>query len=685
VKSSHNLSTPRRFSSTRRSFFFSTEFTKHAARLCLLCALLLSAKARAQTPPVVVIAGDAAQQQAQASPTPTQQQGATDGASRGTVARDARRAALGSIKGRVVGESGEALAGVSVYAIPRAFNPAFRSPRTAAADDEGNFTINGLEPGVYSIGANMPGYVADADPLTGRPFGPYRTGDTATVRLVKGGVITGAVTDPQGEPLVAMSVRAYRVRDLDGRAAPTGFNFASEDKTDDRGVYRIYGLPPGAYVVVAGGFSQWSFGFGSAYDADSPTFYPSATRDTASEVSVRAGQETSGVDVRYRDEQGHRVTGTIEAGALVPEANSSIGVTLYYASTSINAGNAWMQTGASEHPFSLEGIADGDYDLQASGGGRDGLTVSSAPQRIMVKGADVTGLRIRLTPLASISGSVVIEQASDAARATPACKSARASLLPQETLVTALADRPHIKNQLPTRTPLARDASPDDAGAFTLRSLEAGRYRLAFRPLDENLYVSTVQLPAAAAANATTSNANAVADAKTRVGVAATPAPRAATTNNAQRTTANAVNARDVLDIKPGQQLTGVAVRLSEGAAGLSGRVVAAEGAAPPPFAQLRVYLLPAERERADDALRYFETATNSDGSFNFKNLPPGRYLLLARTVDLSDATPRPAAWDSDSRARLRRDAESANTAVELQPCQRTTDFALHFPQTPPK
>lgn len=650
------------------------------------CALLLAPTARAQGAPVVVVAGDAVQTQAQPSATPARQQGATDGATRGTDARDTRRVVLGSIKGRVVGESGEALAGVLVSAMARASNPSLRWPRTATADDEGNFTINGLEPGIYTVGASLPGFVSEVDPLTGRVGINYRPGDTATVRLVRGGVITGTVTDPQGEPLVAMSVRAYRVRDLDGRAQPPNAVYMSEDKTDDRGVYRLYGLQSGVYVVLAGGFSQWSVGFGSAYDSDSPTFYPSATRDTASEVIVRAGQEASGVDVRYRDEQGHRVTGTIEGNALVPDATSSIGVTLYYASSNINAGNAWMQPGASEHSFSLEGVGDGDYDLQASGGGRDGLTVTSAPQRITVKGADVTGLRIKLTPLASISGSLVIEQASEVQRAPAACKDRRASLLPQETLVTALVDRPFAKNQPAARTSPARDASPDDAGAFTLRSLEAGRYRLAFRPLDENLFVSSVQLPAASAAAA---NANAATNAPTWAGVAAPPAPRAAGANNAQR--ANTPNvaaapARDVLDIKPGQQITGVNVRLSEGAAGLSGRVVAAEGAtASLPFAQLRVYLLPAERERTDDPLRYFETATTSDGTFTFKNLPPGRYLLLARTVDLSDAAPRPAAWDADSRARLRRDAETANIAVELQPCQRTTDFALHFPQTPPK
>ena len=31
---------------------------------------------------------------------------------------------------------------------------------------------------------------------------------------------------------------------------------------------------------------------------DAPTYYPSATRDTAAEVSLRGGEESSGIDIR---------------------------------------------------------------------------------------------------------------------------------------------------------------------------------------------------------------------------------------------------------------------------------------------------------------------------------------------------------------------------------------------------
>jgi hypothetical protein len=205
---------------------------------------------------------------------------------------------------------------------------------------------------------------------------------------------------------------------------------------------------------------------------------------------------------------------------------------------------------------------------------------------------------------------------------------------------------------------------PDSSGAFTVRALEAGRYRLSVRLFDEALYVRSIQTPAPAAA-----------------------APQRAA--GAQRTpTTTAAVSRDVFDVKSGQQLSGLLVRVAEGAASFAGTVAPAEpaaGATPAPlpsFSQLRVHLVPQERERADDTLRYYEAPVTGDGTFSFKNLAPGRYLLLARPFILEggESAPRAAALDAGTRTLLRREAESAKTTVELQPCQRTADFVLRFP-----
>jgi hypothetical protein len=118
--------------------------------------------------------------------------------------------------------------------------------------------------------------------------------------------------------------------------------------------------------------------------------------------------------------------------------------------------------------------------------------------------------------------------------------------------------------------------------------------------------------------------------------------------------------------------------------------VAPAEGeATTPPMTlppRLRVHLVPAARERADDPLAFHESAVNPDGSFALNNVAPGRYLIITRTTaaspDASEFNPhRPAAWDADARAALRREAEASGAAVELTTCQRVTDYTLRFPQ----
>ena len=91
------------------------------------------------------------------------------------------------------------------------------------------------------------------------------------------------------------------------------------------------------------------------------------------------------------------------------------------------------------------------------------------------------------------------------------------------------------------------------------------------------------------------------------------------------------------------------------------------------------MYLVPADRELANNVLRYSETFVKSDGSFALENLAPGRYFILSRVEAPTepDTLPRPMAWDAAARAKLRRDAEAANTIIELKPCQQVADYEL--------
>src|SRR5262249_25248235 len=194
------------------------------------------------------------------------------------------------ITGRVVSDSGQPLAGAGVFAAI----PGSSSNQRTATDSEGNFKLQGLDAGLYRLFANLPGYIfpnPQTDLNNSGVF--YHPGDSASLTLIKGGVIAGTVTNIEGQPVVNVGVRAFRIRDADGNK--TLLPGVSQPKiTDDRGYYRIYGLQPGTYIVVAGGQAAYvGLGTASPFANDAPTYAPASTRDTAAEFIVHADQEVT--------------------------------------------------------------------------------------------------------------------------------------------------------------------------------------------------------------------------------------------------------------------------------------------------------------------------------------------------------------------------------------------------------
>ena len=550
----------------------------------------------------------------------------------------------GALSGRVLNENGQPLAHATIYVTAQMSLP---QPRITFTDDGGNFQVSGLDALVYSVGASAPPYItAPREPDSLPNY--YRIGDSVTISLFKGGVITGTVTSATGEPMVQTGVRAILIRDGNGKP-PAAPRFPNERVTDDRGVYRIYGLTPGTYLVSAGGRGAYGYST-NAYDTDAPTYAPSSTRDAAAEIVVRAGEETSGVDIRYRGQPGHAVSGVVN-GPTLP--NSSTNITLTQVVNGVPQASAFSFQLPSTKGFAFYGVADGDYDLIAQSSLGQGETVASEPRRITVKGADLTGLELVVKGLASISGHVTLETSAAAE-----CKNKRQPLFSETLLVARRSEKSTPKDPLAFRNIFAQ-GSPDKSGDFVLRNLGPGQFSLNVRFFAKYWYLRSIVREATAAQPATG-----------RAGLA-----------NRQTDAA-----RNGIGLKFGERMSGLTVTLAEGAASLRGAVKLAEGESIPP--KLYLQLVPAEKENAEDVLRLFTTPVNADGTFAVNNLPPGRYWALARVAadnePESDSKLR-APEEADMRAQIRRAAEIAKTMIEFKPCQNVLDYQLPFKLASPK
>jgi hypothetical protein len=561
--------------------------------------------------------------------------------------------ATGSIKGRVVADDGRPVVNATLMA--QAINGP-PSVRPAQVDSEGKFSFDELPSAAYIVFAVAPGYIDEAMSMSDPADWPrHLIGAQLKIKMIKGGVITGTVTNSKGDPIVGVPVHAVALNNPS--SSPTDFLGTGGAESDDRGIYRIYGLRPGPYVVNAGGPGQFGFATSNGFDLDVPTYYPSATRDTAIPVVVRSGDETTGIDIKYFGTEGHRISGfvlgTINAGTSA--ANGAIAIILSPAGTQSVLSMAIASPLDQRRAFGFNGVADGEYDLFANfqTGQQNDMSLV-ATKRVTVRGGDVTGVELTLVQLASIAGTINL----DPIKPEDKCDQRGSQLI--ETVFAARRDDPRKSGSQMMTTMLAGLGGTLNAkGEFIARNLDAGRYRFEIKLPTEAWYVRIINLP-------------------TAIAVTNQQPSQAAPPSDASKPNQN-YSWQGTFTIKSGQQVSGVSIIVGQDAASLRGRVtVTPEGTAFP--ADLHVHLVPADREQANDLLRYSETVIMSDGSFAFSNIAPGRYFIVSRvepSAETLGTSPRPSAWDPTARAKLRQEAEAAKVVVHLKPCQRLRNYAL--------
>jgi protocatechuate 3,4-dioxygenase beta subunit len=286
-----------------------------------------------------------------------------------------------------------------------------RSRYRATTDQSGNYRITNLPPGTYQVGPITPGLVSE-DVLSQKPV-VIEEGDNVedlNFSLVRGGVITGKITDADGRPVVEESIF---FQPTDGVYAQTPY-FHSGIVTDDRGVYRAFGLRSGKYKVYVGQGDNRLPGGHRLYQQ---TFYPSVTDAAkATEVEVTEGSEASDIDIRMgRPFTAFNVSGKIvdsETGKPVP--NIPYGI---YQRTSEGAGQSTGGARSNANgEFKFNGVMPGKYSIFVSP--EENVEIRAQPVPFEIIDQDVTGLVLKTVKAATVSGVVVIEGVEDLAAFT---------------------------------------------------------------------------------------------------------------------------------------------------------------------------------------------------------------------------------------------------------------------------
>ena len=296
-------------------------------------------------------------------------------------------------------------------------------------DENGIYRFTGLTAGGFRI---MP--MTETFVVTGNAQGFGGAGKAVNVsegqtltqidfEMARGGVITGKVTDGNGRPVIAERISLTTVNET-GQPRPAfgGNRFGLE--TDDRGVYRAYGLPAGRYLVSAGNDGGNRIAPGLARRANYPrTFHPSTAEESEAKiVEITAGSEVEGVDIALGGPmKSFAVTGRAvdaQTGQPVSSLPISVAKIARGGRGGQPPGPANSSSTNEKGEFRIAGLLPGTYSASVpSISFASGATASSEyfsePASFEITGDDTTGVEIRVNRGASITGTVAIEGGND--------------------------------------------------------------------------------------------------------------------------------------------------------------------------------------------------------------------------------------------------------------------------------
>jgi 5-hydroxyisourate hydrolase-like protein (transthyretin family) len=322
----------------------------------------------------------------------------------------------GSVSGRITIKDKPA-AGVMV-GLRRSdgMNP-FEQLTKATTDNDGVYRITNVAAGSYQVVPAAPAYVSSDSNYTPQPVvvNEDENVDDVNFSLVRGAVITGKVTDAEGRPVIQMQVDVFRADVLDRQPPVRQAYPVNSGLTDDRGIYRIFGLIAGKYKIAAGRSDEVGGGFTMLQRTYKQVFHPDVSDVTkATIVEVGEGSEAKEVDISLgRTMQTFSVSGHVinnDSGLPVPNVHYGLTRIVGERSEYVNSFVASNERG----DFVTEGLLPGKYAIMQYGNEGNELRLETTGFEVVDQ--DVTDLAIKLTKGGSIFGLVVFESDDKAAR-----------------------------------------------------------------------------------------------------------------------------------------------------------------------------------------------------------------------------------------------------------------------------
>ncbi|HEU4714009.1 MAG TPA: carboxypeptidase regulatory-like domain-containing protein [Pyrinomonadaceae bacterium] len=467
-------------------------------------------------------------------------------------------------------------------------SPAF----STTTNTEGRYQIANLTAGAYRVSVYAPAHVIDGEnPLS------YEYGKTVNIAegdqienldfsLVPGGVITGKVTDEYNKPVIAEGVQAFRL-DQHGKRDNAAAVQMLRWQTDDRGVYRIFGLEPGRYVVGVGASSEDPLQPIGSRGAYKRTYHPGAVDEAdAKIVEVQAGAEVENVDIKLiRSAKTYTASGrVIDSDTGKPLPGVTIGCEF-----ALTAGSTFRMGDTitnSNGEFRLKDLTPNTYTTYVFSPGENEFY--SDRVNFEIANDDVAGLEIKMFRGATISGVAEVEGTRDS----------------------------NILARL-SRVPLRAEATSQDTTMMMLQLMQGG----GMGNINPN---GTLRI-------------SGVRPGRTRIVVLPPPDLKGFTLARVER---NGVEMRD-FDVKRGEQITGVRLVFTYGTSILAGRVEV-KGGTLPSNTQMTVRLV-REGVSADDWWLAKQANVDARGQFAIEGVSQGNYIayLMIFTNDGGASLPR--------------------------------------------